>query len=145
VTHDLSRSIAMAVWTLDDLGNWTEFRNDAGDGETWDLDQNRVHNTANEIHGNSGDPIHPEGGSGLVPAVYSVSSLGTHQITIFAPAPFAGHGVPQAPGRQPRGPGFESASIDRTAASATFVPVRPAPHVPLHGLGYARAEFVTKL
>jgi hypothetical protein len=54
----------MAVWTLDDLGNWTEFRNDAGDGETWDLDQNRVHNTANEIHGNSGDPIHPEGGSG---------------------------------------------------------------------------------
>jgi len=38
-------------WTLDDLGNWTAFKQDNnGDGTGgWDLDQARVHNKANEI------------------------------------------------------------------------------------------------
>ena len=36
-------------WTLDALGNWAEFKDDAGDGQTWDLDQDRAHNEVNEI------------------------------------------------------------------------------------------------
>jgi len=49
-------------WTLDALGNWTEFQWDAnGDGDygdPGDLDQDRAHNAANEIDGNSGDPLY---------------------------------------------------------------------------------------
>jgi hypothetical protein len=52
------------AWTLDALGNWSEFKDDSEDGSAWDLDQNRAHNKANEIDGNSGDPIWPEGSSG---------------------------------------------------------------------------------
>ena len=34
---------------LDALGNWAEFKEDAGDGAAWDLDQARLHNAVNEI------------------------------------------------------------------------------------------------
>jgi RHS repeat-associated protein len=52
-------------WTLDALGNWTEYKIDDDSTLDWDvLDQNRAHNKANEIDGNSGDPIWPQGGSG---------------------------------------------------------------------------------
>jgi len=37
------------ICTLDQLGNWGTFQNDAGDGSTWDLDQTRTHNSVNEI------------------------------------------------------------------------------------------------
>jgi hypothetical protein len=37
------------LWSLDALGNWSEFKDDATDGATWDLDQDRTHNEANEI------------------------------------------------------------------------------------------------
>ena len=35
-------------WTLDALGNWTNFKQD-DDGNGWDLDQDREHNSVNEI------------------------------------------------------------------------------------------------
>ncbi len=37
------------LWSLDALGNWSEFKDDATDGGTWDLDQDRTHNKVNEI------------------------------------------------------------------------------------------------
>ncbi|MGC9455815.1 MAG: hypothetical protein ACP5HU_13285 [Phycisphaerae bacterium] len=49
--------------SLDMLGNWTSFnQDDDGDGSTWDLDQTREHNLANEIdtdntHGDADTPI----------------------------------------------------------------------------------------
>jgi len=36
-------------WALDAVGNWGGFKSDAGDGGTWDLEQTRDHNKANEI------------------------------------------------------------------------------------------------
>jgi len=51
-------------FTLDAVGNWPEFKDDADGGGSWDLDQNRAHNKVNEIHGNEDDPIWPEGSSG---------------------------------------------------------------------------------
>ena len=36
-------------WALDATGNWTAFRQDLGGDGTWDLDQTRAHNRANEI------------------------------------------------------------------------------------------------
>ena len=40
---------ARQAWTLDEVGNWPTFKRDAGDGSTWDLEQTREHNLANEI------------------------------------------------------------------------------------------------
>jgi RHS repeat-associated protein len=37
------------AWSLDAVGNWVAFKQDAGDGSTWDLEQTREHNKANEI------------------------------------------------------------------------------------------------
>ena len=36
-------------WALDSLGNWTTFKQDDDGNSTWDLDQDRTHNDANEI------------------------------------------------------------------------------------------------
>ncbi|MCA9214677.1 MAG: hypothetical protein KDB27_16505, partial [Planctomycetales bacterium] len=36
-------------WVLDNLGNWTEFRQDTDGVSSWDLDQDRTHNAANEL------------------------------------------------------------------------------------------------
>jgi len=38
------------------LGNWKELDEDQG-GDGFELEQTRYHNQANEIDGNSGDPI----------------------------------------------------------------------------------------
>lgn len=48
-------------WSLDELGNWSEFKQDDDGGDTWDLDQDRTHNDANEITAITG-------GSWLTPA-----------------------------------------------------------------------------
>jgi RHS repeat-associated protein len=58
-----SNAAGREVYSLDGLGNWTEFQKSATDGTTWDLDQDRSHNAANEIDGNSGNPIRPHPGS----------------------------------------------------------------------------------
>ncbi len=71
------------AWTLDALGNWPEFKDDDDGDGSWDLDQNRAHNKVNEIAGNGGDPIWPEGGSGgWVDPVYDAAGNMT-----FAPRP----------------------------------------------------------
>jgi RHS repeat-associated protein len=36
-------------WTLDQLGNWQEFDQDNNGDSTWDLEQSRTHNDANEL------------------------------------------------------------------------------------------------
>ncbi len=36
-------------WGLDATGNWSAFRQDLGGNGTWDLDQTRAHNQANEV------------------------------------------------------------------------------------------------
>jgi RHS repeat-associated protein len=36
-------------WTYDQTGNWANFKQDNNGNGTWDLNQNRSHNTANEI------------------------------------------------------------------------------------------------
>jgi len=46
ISADESRTQAFG---LDQVGNWTTFKDDATDGGTWDLDQDRAHNDANEI------------------------------------------------------------------------------------------------
>jgi hypothetical protein len=43
------------LWTLDQLGNWSEFKTASGGG--WLLQQARYHNAVNEIDGNGGDSI----------------------------------------------------------------------------------------
>jgi RHS repeat-associated protein len=37
------------AWSLDPTGNWSEFQQDSDGSGTWDLDQPRTHNAANEI------------------------------------------------------------------------------------------------
>jgi len=49
-------------WTLHQLGNWAGFRSDATDGGTWDLDQGRSHNKANEIDDEDHDAPDATGG-----------------------------------------------------------------------------------
>ena len=50
-------------WTLDGVGNWSGFKADATDGQTWDLDQTRSHNKANEI---DTDNVHGAADEGAV-------------------------------------------------------------------------------
>ena len=45
---DGTESFAQA-WSLDPTGNWSEFQEDSDGSGTWDLDQPRTHNAANEI------------------------------------------------------------------------------------------------
>ncbi len=72
-------------FTLDAVGNWPEFKDDADGVDSWDLDQNRAHNEANEIEGNSGNPIWPEaGGEGWEDPVYDAAGNQT-----FGPKPGA--------------------------------------------------------
>lgn len=37
------------AWTLDQLGNWSNFKHDTDTDSTWELDQNRTHSKANEL------------------------------------------------------------------------------------------------
>jgi RHS repeat-associated protein len=53
----LTNPTAFQSWTLDALGNWGEFDDDANGDSTWDLQQKRYHNQANEIDGNGGNSI----------------------------------------------------------------------------------------
>jgi RHS repeat-associated protein len=53
----LTNPTAFQSWTLDALGNWEEFDDDANGDSTWDLQQKRYHNQANEIDGNGGNSI----------------------------------------------------------------------------------------
>jgi RHS repeat-associated protein len=59
------------AWTLDAVGNWSEFKADAGDGTTWDLDQDRLHNAVNEIDNDNDHSNAPNasivGGSWVLP------------------------------------------------------------------------------
>jgi RHS repeat-associated protein len=47
------------AWSLDAVGNWVAFKQDAGDGSTWDLEQTRDHNKANEIASIDGSWVQP--------------------------------------------------------------------------------------
>ncbi len=52
-------------WTLDQLGNWSGFNEDRDGDYTWDLEQRRNHNGANEIWRAFGDAINLQpGGAG---------------------------------------------------------------------------------
>jgi RHS repeat-associated protein len=54
------------VQTLDQLGNWAEFKDrDTDTGSTWDLDQDRTHNAVNEITDVTvwADPAHDAAGN----------------------------------------------------------------------------------
>ena len=55
-------------WSLDAPGNWTNFKEDADDGSSWDLDQVRTHNIANEIDTNG---VHSDG-----PADNAITEVG---------------------------------------------------------------------
>ena len=53
-------------WALDELGNWDEFNEDDDGDSSWDLEQDRTHNDANEITDLSGgwvDPVHDATGN----------------------------------------------------------------------------------
>jgi hypothetical protein len=50
-------------FSLDALGNWREFFSDDGPGSTWDVDQAREHNKANEI---DTDDNHANGGGNCI-------------------------------------------------------------------------------
>jgi len=56
---------AAREWSLEALGNWKEFKEDAGDGSEWDLDQDRTHNAVNEVQTASGwvTPAHDAAGN----------------------------------------------------------------------------------
>jgi hypothetical protein len=50
-------------WTLDGMGNWSEFKQN-GDGQgSWDLDQTRQHNAANEIDNDASHADTPDPGT----------------------------------------------------------------------------------
>jgi RHS repeat-associated protein len=53
---------------LEALGNWREFKDDAGDGSSWDLDQDRTHNAVNETTGVTG-------GSWIVPGYDAAGNM----------------------------------------------------------------------
>ena len=53
---------------LEALGNWREFKDDAGDGSSWDLDQDRTHNAVNETTGITG-------GSWIVPGYDAAGNM----------------------------------------------------------------------
>jgi hypothetical protein len=55
-------------WSLEALGNWKEFKEDAGDGSEWDLDQDRTHNAVNEMTGITG-------GSWIVPGYDAAGNM----------------------------------------------------------------------
>ncbi len=44
-------------WTLDPLGNWTNFKQDTDADSDWELDQNRTHNKANEVATIAGEGV----------------------------------------------------------------------------------------
>ena len=60
--NPVARTVAgTSEWDLGALGNWAGYREDAGDGTpTWDLNQTRITNAANEITSVSGGWITPE-------------------------------------------------------------------------------------
>ena len=47
-------------WSLDALGNWAGYDYDEGDGTSWDLEQERDHNDANEIDTDNNDSNGPD-------------------------------------------------------------------------------------
>ena len=77
------------LYTLEALGNWKEFKNDAGNGAPWDLEQTRTHNKVNEIdddnnHANapSSTAIDASTGSNWIDPKYDANGNMT-----FAPKP----------------------------------------------------------
>ena len=74
---------------LDALGNWAEFKQDAGDGAAWDLDQARLHNAVNEIDTDNDHANGPDSGAiteSAGPAWVSPACDAAGN-TIFAPKP----------------------------------------------------------
>ena len=65
---------ANQVWTLDPVGNWSQFKWDAdGGGAGTPITQTRTHNTANEIAGNGGNPISGTGAANWVDPTYDAA------------------------------------------------------------------------
>jgi len=65
---------ANQVWSLDTVGNWSQFKWDAdGGGAGTPITQTRAHNTANEIAGNGGNPISGTGAANWVDPAYDAA------------------------------------------------------------------------
>jgi hypothetical protein len=60
------------------VGNWSGFRTSTAGGQTWDLDQTRLHNKANEIDGTDDHADTPAGstasGSSMNPSAISMGA-----------------------------------------------------------------------
>jgi RHS repeat-associated protein len=86
-------------WDLDVVGNWSGFRTSTAGGQTWDLNQTRLHNKANEIDDTDAHADNPSGsidGGWILPKYDACGNL-----TEGPKAPMPGEvGTPEAIGRK---------------------------------------------